>query len=232
MAFLAEVLTEAWRALVSFDPALRQVVSRTLVVSGSATVIGVGIGVPLGVALALGRFRGRRLLRLAVDVGMGIPPVLAGLVLLLLFWRSGPLGGLSLAFTPVAMIVAQVVLAVPIAAGVTAGAVGGLPPAATEQLEALRLPPALRGAVAVREARSGVVASVVASFGRVVGEVGAVLVVGGNILGETRVLTTVIVQEARQARFGTAVAAGVVLVSISLVANLALSALEHREPAA
>lgn len=228
MAFLAEVLTEAWHALVSFDPALRQVVWLTLVVSGSATVVGVGLGVPLGVVLALGRFRGRRLLRLAVDIGMGIPPVLAGLVLLLLVWRSGPLGSLGLAFTPVAMIVAQVVLAVPIAAGVTAGAVGGLPPAALEQLRALDLPPLTRGAVAVREARSGVTASVAAAFGRVVSEVGAVLVVGGNILGETRVLTTVIVQEARQARFGTAVAAGVVLVAISLVANLALSMLEHR----
>lgn len=222
MDFLFEVLGDAFRALSEFDPELVRVILLTLVVSGIATVIGVAIGVPLGTGLALGRFRLRRPLRLLVDVGMGMPPVLAGLVLLVFFWRSGPLGSLGLAFTPTAMVIAQVLLAVPIAAGVTAGAVEGLPAPALEQLSALGVSRWQAGVLVVSEARSGVVASVAASFGRVVSEVGAVLVVGGNILGETRVLTTLIVQESRQGRFGSAVAAGIVLLAISLVVNLAL----------
>jgi tungstate transport system permease protein len=223
--FLGEIASEAWDVLVSFPPDLREVVALTLVVSGLSTVIGSALGVPAGLALALGRFRGRRVLRLFVDVGMGIPPVLAGLFLLMLLWSSGPFGGLGLVFTPAAMVLAQVLLAVPIAAGVTAAAVEGLPSAALEQLSALRLPPFLRGRVAAGEARSGVVAAVAAAFGRVVSEVGAVLVVGGNILGETRVLTTLIVQESRQARFGTAIAAGVILLVVAFAVNAALGRL-------
>ncbi len=226
MGFLFDVLRDAFRAIIEFDPELRRVLGLSLTVSGVATAIGVGIGVPVGVALALGRFRMRRVLRILVDVGMGMPPVLAGLLLLILFWRAGPLGGLGLAFTPAAMVVAQVLLAIPIAAGVTAGAVSGLPDAALEQLAALRLSRWKTGVIAVSEARSGVLASVAASFGRVVSEVGAVLIVGGNILGETRVLTTLIVQESRQGHFGLAVAAGILLLVISLVVNVAIGGLE------
>lgn len=223
MEFIGQVLSDAWNVLTEFGPELRAVLGLTIVLSSVATVIGVLIGVPLGVALALGRFRGRKSLRLAVNVGMGIPPVLVGLVLLLLFWNSGPFGDLNLVFTPTAMVIAQVLLATPIAAGVTAGAVGGLPPQALEQLEALRLRAWPRGRVAVAEAGSGVGAAVVAAFGRVISEVGAVLIIGGNIAGETRVLTTLIVQESRQAQFGAAVAAGIVLLLMSLVVNVLLS---------
>ncbi len=225
MEFLWEVLTDAVRSLVGGGVELWEVVALTLVVSAASTLIGVTLGVPLGAALALGRFRGRGLLRLVVSVGMGFPPVLAGLLLLLVFWRSGPLGGLGLIFTPIAMVVAQVMLATPIAAGVTAGSIRGLGGAAREQLAALRLGGVARGMVAVREARAGVATAVAASFGRVVAEVGAVLVVGGNIVGETRVLTTLIVEESRQARFGAAAAAGVVLLVISLVVNAAVGRL-------
>lgn len=228
MEFLGEIAADAWDVLVSFPPALREVVALTLIVSGLSTVIGSVIGIPAGLALALGRFRGRRILRLFVDVGMGIPPVLAGLLLLMLLWSSGPFGGLGLVFTPAAMVLAQVLLAVPIAAGVTSAAVDGLPAAALEQLSALKLRPLLRGRVAAGEARPGVIAAVAAAFGRVVSEVGAVLVVGGNILGETRVLTTLIVQESRQARFGTAVAAGVILMVIAFAVNAALGRLGPR----
>jgi len=223
MEFIGQVLSDAVDALLEFGPELRAVLGLTLLLSSAATVIGVLVGVPLGVALALGRFRGKRSLRVLVNVGMGIPPVLVGLFLLLLFWNSGPFGDLGLVFTPTAMLIAQVLLAIPIAAGVTAGAVGGLPPPALEQLEALKLPVWPRGKVAVAEAGSGVAAAVVAAFGRVISEVGAVLIIGGNIAGETRVLTTLIVQESRQAQFGAAVAAGIVLLLISLVVNILLS---------
>ena len=225
MEFLWEVLVEAFRTLTAPGPRLGLVVALTLMVSALSTLIGTVLGIPVGVALALGRFRGRRALGLVVSVGMGFPPVLAGLLLLLVFWRSGPLGGLGLIFTPTAMVIAQVALAAPIAAGVTAGAVRGLGAACREQLAALGLGRIGRGVVAIREARAGVAAAVAACFGRVVAEVGAVLVVGGNIVGETRVLTTLIVEESRQARFGAAVAAGVVLLVISLVVNVAVDRL-------
>lgn len=228
MEFVGQVISDALESLAEFGPALGNVLGLTLLVSGIATVLGVVVGVPLGISLALGRFRGRRAVGLGVNVGMGIPPVLVGLFLLLLFWNEGPLGGLGLVFTPTAMVVAQFLLAVPIAAGVTAGAVRGLPTNALEQLEALSLGRWATGRVAASEASAGVAAAVVASFGRVISEVGAVLIVGGNILGETRVLTTLIVQESRQAHFGAAVAAGVVLLLISLAVNLLLGRWGHR----
>ncbi len=228
MEFLGEVLGEAARTLTEAGPELWAVVALTLAVSLVATVIGVALGVPLGAVLALGRFRFKGILRLGVSVGMGFPPVLAGLLLLLLFWRSGPLGGLGLIFTPSAMVIAQVVLATPIAAGVTSGSIRGLGASVREQLAALPLSRTARAVVAIREARAGVAAAVAACFGRVVAEVGAVLVVGGNIVGETRVLTTLIVEESRQARFGAAVAAGVVLLAISTVVNMAVDRLGGR----
>ena len=228
MEFISEVVSDAIDALTTFGAGLGEVLGLTLLVSLVATVLGVVVGVPLGISLALGRYKGRGALSVAVNVGMGIPPVLVGLFLLLLFWREGPLGGLGLVFTPAAMVVAQFLLAVPIAAGVTAGAVRGLPSSALEQLEALKLDRWLTGRVAVAEAGAGVAAAAVAAFGRVISEVGAVLIVGGNILGETRVLTTLIVQQSRQAQFGAAVAAGVVLLVLSLVVNLLLSRWGHR----
>ncbi len=228
MEFIGQVLSDALDALSGFGPALAEVLGLTLLVSGIATVLGVLAGVPLGISLALGRYKGRKVLGLAVNVGMGIPPVLVGLGLLLAFWSEGPLGGLGLVFTPTAMVVAQFLLAVPIAAGVTAGAVRGLPANALEQLEALGLSRWLTGRVAAIEAGAGVAAASVAAFGRVISEVGAVLIVGGNVLGETRVLTTLIVQESRQADFGAAVAAGIVLLLISLGVNLLLGRWGHR----
>ncbi len=228
MSFLADVIRQAVELVGRFGAELQAVVWLTLIVSGAATLLGVLAGVPLGAALGLGRFRGRRLLLAAVNTGMGMPPVLAGLLLLLLLWGEGPLGSWGLIFTPAAMVIAQTLLAIPIAAGVTSGAVRGLPRDAHEQLAALGLSNVRRGRVALREAWPGVVAAVAAAFGRVVSEVGAVLIIGGNIRGETRVLTTAIVQEARQARFGEALALGIVLMAIALVVNVSLTWLQER----
>jgi len=228
MSFLAEVIRQAVEIIGRFGADLQAVVWLTLIVSGAATLLGVLAGVPLGAALGLGRFRGRKLLLAAVNTGMGIPPVLAGLLLLLLLWGEGPLGSWGLIFTPAAMVIAQTLLAIPIAAGVTSGAIRGLSGDAHEQLAALRLSNVRRGKVALREAWPGVVAAVAAAFGRVVSEVGAVLIIGGNIRGETRVLTTAIVQEARQARFGDALALGIVLMAIALVVNISLTWLQER----
>jgi tungstate transport system permease protein len=210
------------------DPELIEVIALTLVVSGLASVASITVGVPLGAALGLGRFRGRSALRLAVDVGMGLPPVLVGLALLLLLWRSGPLGSLRLTFTPTAMIIAQFLLALPIVVGLTATAIESLPAEATEQLSALRLARVEQARLALLEVWPGLVGAAVAAFGRVVSEVGAVLIVGGNIAGETRVLTTLIVQESRQARFGPALGAGLVLLVISLFVNVSLGRIRGR----
>lgn len=230
MSFIADVLGEALDVLADFGPELREVLWLTVVVAALATMIGVVVGVPLGMWLGLDRFRGRGLLLTAVNAGMSIPPVLAGLLLLLLLWAEGPLGSLDALFTPGAMVAAQALLAIPIAAGLTAAAARGLGADAREQLAALGLSRLRRGAVAAMEVWPGIAAAVAAAFGRVVSEVGAVLVVGGNIKGETRVLTTAIVQEARQARFGAAVALGLVLLVLALVVNGAITWLQLREP--
>ncbi|GMQ93643.1 MAG: ABC transporter permease [Acidimicrobiia bacterium] len=226
MSFLWDSLREAFVYLAELGPDLRGIFVLTLVVSTTATILAAGIGIPLGVWLAQARFRGRWLILTIVNVGMGLPPVLVGLFVLLLLWGDGPLGALDLLFTPSAMVIVQTILALPIAIGVTLGAVSGLAPAATEQLRALRLPFTGRLRILTSEARVGVLAAVAAAFGRVIAEVGAVLIVGGNIAGETRVLTTAIVQETRQARFGAAIALGIVLLVLSAVVNGGLTWLQ------
>ena len=228
MDYLWNVLLDAFAYLRDFGPDLRSIIALTLVVSLAATVIGAGFGIPFGVWLARARFRGRSVVMWSVNVGMGLPPVLAGLFVLLLLWGEGPLGGLDLLFTPTAMVIVQSVLAFPIAVGVTAAAVSSLSPAAVEQIAALHLPTLRRFWLIVSEARPGVIAAVAAAFGRVIAEVGAVLIVGGNIAGETRVLTTAIVQESRQARFGAAVGLGIVLLTLSILVNGLLTWLQAR----
>ena len=223
MEFLIEVLGDAIRYVVDFGPELRAIVSLTLVVATLATLVGVVLGVPFGVWLGLARFRGRGLLVALVNTGMGIPPVLAGLLLLILLWNDGILGAWGALYTPGAMIAAQALLAFPIAAGVTAGAVRNLSVDAQEQLAALNVGAVRRARIAGREVWPGITAAVAAAFGRVVAEVGAVLIVGGNIEGETRVLTTAIVQEARQSNLGAALGLGIVLLALALVVNLALT---------
>ena len=230
MSFIGDVLAEAIRVLGDFGPDLRDVVWLTLAVSGLATFVGVVVGVPMGMWLGLGQFRGRGILLTLVNAGMGVPPVLAGLLLLLLLWAEGPLGSFDALFTPAAMIAAQSLLAIPIAAGLTAAAARNLSHDAREQLVALKLPPTRRAWIAGIEVWPGIAAAIAAAFGRVVSEVGAVLVVGGNIKGETRVLTTAIVQEARQARFGAAVALGLLLLILSLVVNGVITWLQLKGP--
>ena len=219
MSFIGDLLSDAVDYVSTSGVELLEILVLTIVVAGTATVVASIIGIPAGVWLARARFRGRRGVLLLVNVGMGIPPVLAGLLVLVLLWGDGPLGALDLVFTPAAMVIVQVLLATPIAIGVTLAAVSNLGFAFHEQVRALDLTRWERMRLVVREARPGVLAAVSASFGRVVSEVGAVLIVGGNIAGETRVLTTAIVQESRQARFGAAIALGVVLLIISLVVN-------------
>ena len=206
------------------------VIATSLAVSGTATVIATVIGLPLGYVLGTGLFRGKRavalLTILLVNTGMGLPPVAVGLVVYLLLSRTGPLGFMGLLFSQPAMIIAQVIIATPLVAGVTAASVASVPQEMRLQARSLGAGRLREAWVTLLETRKGIMAAVVAGFGGVMSEVGAVMMVGGNIQGSTRVMTTAIVLETRQGNFAEAGALVVVLIGIALMVNGALTALQ------
>ena len=210
----------------TLDPELIEVVGLSLAVSGAATAAGALVGIPAGALLAFGRFRGRRLLIRGVYTLMGLPPVVAGLVIYLLLSRSGPLGFLGLLYTPWAMFLAQVTLAGPVICGLSVAAVCTRDRYAREAALSLGATERQAALAVVREARPAIVAAVAAGFGRVMAEVGAVMLVGGNIRGHTRVMTTAIVLETRQGEFDVAIALGVILLTLAFLVNSALHALQ------
>ena len=210
------------------DPALLAVVSLTFRVTGSALLIAIALGVPLGALVGLTRFPGRRLVTLVLYTGMGLPPVVVGLVVYILLSRSGPLGSLGWLFTPAAMVAAQTIIAFPLVAALTMSAVDGVDPDLRLQVRALGATRWQTGWTVLREARIGVTAAIVAAFGGIISEVGAVMLVGGNIEGHTRVLTTAIVLSTRQGDFALAMALGLVLLLLALGANAALLQLQGR----
>ena len=204
------------------------IVGLTFKVTGLALVLGVLAGVPLGAALGLARFRGRRLIALLLYTGMGLPPVVVGLFVYLLLSRSGPMGELGWLFTPAAMVAAQTVIAFPLVAALTMSAVEGVDPEVRRQVRALGATQAQLAWTVLREARLGVTAAIVAAFGGIISEVGAVMLVGGNIEGQTRVLTTAVVLYTRQGDFALAMALGLILIALTLLANAALIQLQGR----
>ncbi|HPW55356.1 MAG: ABC transporter permease [Thermoanaerobaculaceae bacterium] len=209
-------------------PELWQVIALSLVVSGVAIVVSMVLGVPVGIFLGLHRFPGRQLLVTLVNTGMGLPPVVVGLVVFLLLARAGPLGSLELLYTPTAMILAQVVIAWPLVVGVTLAAIQGLDARLRLQILSLGASPSQLYWKLVREARLSLVAALAAGFGSIISEVGAVMMVGGNIRGETRVMTTAIVLETRQGNFGLAIALSVVLLLIALGVNWLFTWVQQR----
>jgi tungstate transport system permease protein len=205
----------------------------SLQVSGIALLISTIAGIPVGAALGLARFRGRRLSVALVYTGMAFPPVVVGLFVYLLLSRSGPLGSLDWPwlprlFTPQAMILAQVVIAFPLVAGFTMAAVQGVDPALRLQVQALGASRWQITTAVLEEARVGVIAAVVAGFGGIISEVGAVMLVGGNIEHRTRVLTTAIVLETNKGNFGLALALGAILLSIAFATNFVILRLQGR----
>ncbi|RLT45333.1 MAG: ABC transporter permease subunit [Chloroflexi bacterium] len=205
----------------------------SLQVSGFALLISVLLGIPAGLLLGLRRFRGRRLAVAAVYTGMAFPPVVIGLFVYLLLSRSGPLGSLSLPFipslfTPQAMILAQTILAFPLVAGFTMAAVTGVDPALRVQVRALGASNWQATWAVLEEARGGVIAAVVAGFGGIISEVGAVMIVGGNIEHRTRVLTTAIVLETGKGNFDLAIALSLVLLGLTFAANFLIVRLQGR----
>lgn len=224
---------EALTLIIGGDSQLAEIVLLSLRVSGIALAISTAIGIPLGVLLGLARFRGRRLSVALVYTGMAFPPVVIGLFVYLLLSRSGVLGSLGLAwlpklFTPEAMILAQVIIAFPLVAGFTMAAVQGVDPALRVQVQALGASRWQTTWAILDEARVGVIAAVVAGFGGIISEVGAVMLVGGNIAGQTRVLTTAIVLETNKGNFGLAMALGVILLSMAFATNFIILRLQGR----
>lgn len=208
------------------------IILRSLEVSGLAVLFGSLIGIPLGTAIGLGRFPGRGLVVSLINTGMALPPVVVGLVVYLLLSRTGPLGSLHLLYTKEAMVLAQLVLAVPLITGITVSGIGGVSRDALLQarsLGATRLQTAL---VALKEARLMLLVAMVAGLGRVIAEVGAVMMVGGNFQGETQVMTTAIMEEVRKGDFSLAISLGIILLAIALLANAFMSRLEQKAMAA
>ena len=198
---------------------LVQITLLSLSVSGIATAISLLIGLPLGTVLALSVFRSRGLVLSVVNTGMALPPVVAGLAIALLLWRSGPLGGLNLIYTPTAIIISEVVIATPVILGLAAAGIGQLDPRLQLQLQGLGASRLQTVWWLWREARLSLVAALMAGFGSVISEVGAAMMVGGNISGQTRVLTTAIVLDVGRGEFGTAITLGGILLALAFLVN-------------
>jgi tungstate transport system permease protein len=205
-----------------------EIVSRTLAVSGAALVLSAILGIPSGAALALARFPGRRLLVLAIYTGMGLPPVVVGLAVYLVLSRSGPLGSLNWLFTPTAMVLAQTVIALPLVSGLTMGAIEAVDPRLRMQVRSLGARPRQEIAALLWESRPGVAAALIAGLGGILSEVGAAMLVGGNIDGRTRVLSTAIVLVTRQGQFALALALGGALIGLTGLLTAALLRLQRR----
>jgi len=200
----------------------------SLQVSTVATLISLLIGLPFGTWLALGDFRGRSFILSVVNTGMALPPVVVGLVVAMTLWRSGPLGGLKLIYTPWAIIIAQTVISAPVVMGLTAAALAALDPRLKQQLLGLGASQLQMIWMLWREARLPLLAALMAGFGSVISEVGASMMVGGNIRGQTRVLTTAIVLETSKGEFERALALSALLLVITYLINLALTWIQQK----
>ncbi len=228
METILQGLIQSLFLLFSGDPELYRIIARSLLISGSAIILASFLGIAIGVATALHHFPGRRLLINILNTFMGLPPVVVGLVVYLLLSRSGPLGFLGLLFTPTAMVIAQTILATPILAALTVSALLSVKPLVRDTALALGATPPQIAWTVVREARYGLMAAVIAGFGRVSAEVGAVMMVGGNIAGYTRVMTTAIVLDTAKGEFALAIALGLVLIFLAFLVNLGLNLIQGR----
>jgi tungstate transport system permease protein len=226
MQIYVTAIVDAFHLLTSANPTVWQVIILSLIVSGSAICIATLVGVPLGYLLGISRFAGRGVIVLLVNTAMGFPPVVIGLFVYLALSRSGPLGGLEWLFTPQGMVLAQVILATPLVIGVSAAAVAAVPRELRIQLRALGASGLQEGRAVLMEARGGVLVSIVAGFGAIISEVGAVSIVGGGIEGYTDVMTTAIMANVRRGEFPQAMAWAMVLMGIALLVNIALTALQ------
>lgn len=228
MELIWEGLVQAVKLLLAGDPEMIQVALLTLRVSGTATLVSVILGVPLGVFMALQRFRFRHLAVGVINTGMGMPPTVVGLFVSILMWRHGPLGFFGLMYTPTAMIIAQSLIALPLVTGFTMAGVQQLNPKLTLQILAIGASRWQLWWLLIREARLSLLAAVIAGFGGVVSEVGASMMVGGNIRGHTRVLTTAVVMEVSRGHFAMAIALSIILLALAFAITMSLTKIQQR----
>ncbi|MET0488269.1 MAG: ABC transporter permease [Candidatus Rokuibacteriota bacterium] len=231
MDVLVEGLRQAIGLLLGGDREILAVLWLSLQVSTTATLIALLLGIPAGAALALTRFPGRTLVVSAVNTGMGLPPVVVGLFVTIMLWRSGPFGSWEILYTPAAIILAQALIASPLVTGITLAAVQNVPAKFRLQLIALGASRPQMVWVTLREARLPMLAAVMAGFGGVISEIGASLMVGGNIKGHTRTLTTAMVLETGKGNFEIAIALSILLMALVFGINWALTAVQQRRPA-
>lgn len=229
MELFLEGISKAWSLIVSLDDEVLAVTLLSLKISCSATFISLFMGIPAGVFLALSDFPGRRLVISLVNTGMGLPPVVVGLFVTIFLWRNGPLGFLEILYTSSAMILAQAVIATPIVTGITVASIQNLPANLKLQVQALGATRLQTVWILVREARLPLLAAVMAGFGGVISEVGASIMVGGNIKGQTRVLTTATVMETGKGNFDVAIALSLILLVLAFGVNYLLTVIQQRE---
>ena len=228
MGFIVEGVRQAFELLLSLDREVLEITLLSLRLSGIATIISLLVGLPVGTQMALSQFRTRRFWLSVANTGMALPPVVVGLVVALMLWRSGPFGSLGLMYSPTAIVIAQVIIATPIIIGLTVAALQQLDPALQLQLLGLG---ASRGQMVWQmwmEAKLPLLAALMAAFGAAISEVGAVMMVGGNLRGHTRVLTSAIVLETGRGQFVPAIALGVILLLVAFIINLVLTQLQQR----
>ena len=214
--------------LVRGDPEVLRIALLSLQVSGTATLLSLLVGIPLGTVLALTRFPGRNFAMSLVNTGMGLPPVVVGLFVTIFLWRSGPLGLLELLYTPTAIVIAQLVIAAPIVTGLTMTAVQQVNPRLRLQLVGLGASRLQVVWLLLKEARLPLLAAVMAGFGAVISEIGASIMVGGNIYRQTRVLTTATVLETSKGNFDMAIALSLLLLLLTFAVNWALTWIQQR----
>ncbi len=228
MSSIIDGFSQALSLILHLDAELLGIILLSIRVSGTALLVATSIGLPLGALLGLTKFPLRGAAITILNTFMGLPPVVVGLVVYLLLSRSGPLGFLSLLYTPSAMIVAQSILAFPIVGALCHAAIAGVDPIIRQAARTLGATPLQVSLTVVREARYGIMSAIIAAFGRVMAEVGAILIVGGNIAGYTRVMTTTIALETDKGNFELALALGIILLAISLMINTALHIIQKK----
>jgi len=222
-------IREAFRIIGSGDYSVWEIALRSVLVSGTATAIALLIGITVGAALAFNEFPGRNLAFSLVNTGMGLPPVVVGLIVAIMLWRSGPLGDLRLIYTPAAMVIAQLVIAAPIVTGFTAAALRNLHPKLRSQLYGLGASRLQMLWLVLWEAKLPLLAAVMAGFGGAISEIGASLMVGGNLAGDTRIMTTAIVLEVSRGQFAAAIALSFILLALIFIVNLILTTVQQQE---
>ncbi|KJS28892.1 MAG: tungstate transporter permease [Desulfatitalea sp. BRH_c12] len=229
MDLIIEGIIKAFWLLVSFDPEVLGITLLSIKVSGTATLISLVIGISVGASVALTRFPGRSIVVSLINTGMALPPVVVGLFVTISLWRNGPLGFLGILYTPLAMIVAQAVIATPIVTGISLAAVQQLPAKLRLQILALGATRRQMVWILIKEAKLSLLAAIMAGFGGVISEVGASIMVGGNIKGYSRVLTTATVMETGRGNFDVAIALSIILLLLAYLINLVLTQVQQRE---